>query len=46
VIGWNAAGQSYEDAIIFQVNDNANMSPYKGYWVWMTADDVLSAISA
>jgi hypothetical protein len=46
VIGWDAPSQSYENAIIFQVNDDTNMMPYKGYWLWMTADDTLSAISA
>ncbi|MFC1786714.1 beta strand repeat-containing protein [Halobacteriota archaeon] len=46
VIGWDATSQMYQDSIIYQVNDDTNMSPYKGYWVWMTADDVLSAISA
>lgn len=46
VLGWNAASQIYDDAIIYQWNDNTNMMPYKGYWIWMTQDDVLSAISA
>lgn len=46
VIGWDAAGQSYQDAIIFEVNDGTNMNPYQGYWLWMTQDDTLSAISA
>ncbi|MDD2777656.1 MAG: hypothetical protein PHI16_02000 [Methanocellales archaeon] len=46
VIGWDATGQSYENAIIYQVNDNTNMNPYQGYWLWMTQDDTLSAISA
>jgi len=45
VIGWDATSQMYQDAIIYP-GENTNMMPYKGYWVWMDQDDVLSAISA
>jgi len=43
VLGWDAEGQAYEDSII--ATGAGNMSPCKGYWIWMTEADVLSAIS-
>jgi len=43
VLGWDAEGQAYEDSII--ATGAGNMSPGKGYWIWMTEADVLSAIS-
>ena len=46
VLGWDATNQKYENAIIYEVNDGTNMEPGKGYWIWMTKDDTLSAISA
>ena len=46
LLGWDATGQSYENAIIFQVNDAEKMYPGKGYWLWVTADDTLAGLSA
>ncbi|MDD2666209.1 MAG: hypothetical protein PHD13_03215 [Methanocellales archaeon] len=45
VIGWDATSQSYQDAII-EGDLTSTMNPFQGYWVWMTQDDTLSAISA
>ena len=45
VLGWDATNQKYEDAI-FEPGLLDNMNPKKGYWVWMTKNDTLSAISA
>jgi hypothetical protein len=46
VLGWNATEQSYDASIIYGMNDNTTMNPGKGYWVWMTANDTLAALSA
>lgn len=46
LIGWNAADQKYEVAIIFEVNDGERMYPGKGYWLWVTADDTLAGVGA
>ena len=46
VLGWNATAQSYDASIIYGMNDNTTMTPGKGYWVWMTANDTLAALSA
>ncbi len=43
VLGWDAEGQAYEDSII--ASQTGDMLPGKGYWIWMTEGDVLSAIS-
>jgi parallel beta-helix repeat protein len=45
-MGWNAADQCYDNSIIYSVNDSTTMTPGKGYWLWMTADDTLAALSA
>jgi hypothetical protein len=47
VMGWNATSQEYDAAMIYAVNCDSgnNMNPGKGYWVWMTANDTLSALS-
>jgi hypothetical protein len=46
VLGWNATEQSYDASIIYGMNDNTTMTPGKGYWVWMTVNDTLAALSA
>lgn len=46
VLGWDETAQQYESAIIYDVSDGELMNPGKGYWLWMTEDKVLSAISA
>ena len=54
VIGWDASSQAYETS---QINNgsavkdagtstDSTMTSFQGYWIWMTADDTLSAISA
>jgi hypothetical protein len=46
-LGWNATAQAYDDSIVNGINATAtSMLPCKGYWLWMTADDTLSALSA
>jgi hypothetical protein len=46
LIGWNAATQAYDAAIIHPGTGVSDlMLPGKGYWIWMTQDDTLSAIS-
>ena len=47
VLGWNDTAQDYDPAMIYQVNCDSgnNMNPGKGYWVWMTANDTLCALS-
>jgi hypothetical protein len=44
LIGWNAEAQAYQDAI-FAPGASDWMVPGKGYWIWITQDDTLSAIS-
>ena len=44
LIGWNAEAQAYQDAI-FAPGTSDWMVPGKGYWIWITQDDTLSAIS-
>lgn len=51
VIGWNAVNQTYQTSLIkgatSGVHSEGNtMEPGQGYWVWMTADGELAAISA
>ena len=46
VLGWDTTAGNYESAIIYKANDEELMYPGKGYWLWMTQDDVLSAIGA
>jgi hypothetical protein len=45
-MGWDATNQCYDDSIIYEMNDNTTMDPGKGYWLWMTANDTLAALSA
>ena len=44
LIGWKAATQTYDETI-FAPGTSDQMIPGKGYWIWMTQDDTLSAIS-
>ena len=46
VIGWDASTQTFESAIIKGVNDDEKMYPGKGYWLWVTQDCTLAALSA
>jgi hypothetical protein len=43
VLGWNATVQDYDGPIIWP--STTVMNPGKGYWVWMTANDTLCALS-
>jgi hypothetical protein len=46
LLGWNAATQAYDAAIIHPGTGVSDlMLPGKGYWIWMTQGDTLSAIS-
>jgi hypothetical protein len=46
LLGWNAATQAYDAAIIHPGTGVSDlMLPGKGYWIWMTKADTLSAIS-
>ena len=45
LIGWNAATQAYDAAIVHPGTGVSDlMLPGKGYWIWMTTADTLSAI--
>jgi hypothetical protein len=52
LIAYNAAAQSYEISIINNTPDSdahsekRDMAPWKGYWIFMTGDGLLSAISS
>ena len=46
VIGWDAEAQTFESAIIKGFNDDEMMYPGKGYWLWVTQDCTLAALSA
>lgn len=46
LLGWNAATQAYDAAIVHPGTGVSDlMIPGKGYWIWMTTADTLSAIS-
>jgi len=46
LLGWNAATQAYDAAIVHPGTGVSDlMLPGKGYWIWMTQLDTLSAIS-
>jgi len=46
LLGWNAATQAYDAAIVHPGTGVSDlMLPGKGYWIWMTTADTLSAIS-
>ena len=44
--GYNAAAQQYDPMIIKGNNDSTLMYPYRGYWLYMTADGILAANAA
>ncbi|WP_304019311.1 PKD domain-containing protein [Methanospirillum hungatei] len=44
--GFNAAAQQYDPMIIKGSNDATLMYPFRGYWLYMTADGVLAANAA
>ena len=44
--GFNAPAQQYDPMIIKGSNDATLMYPYRGYWLYMTADGVLAANAA
>jgi beta propeller repeat protein len=45
-LGFNHAQQKYGDMIIKGRNDDTKLNPYNGYWLFMSEDGVLAAISA
>ncbi|NLV28455.1 MAG: PKD domain-containing protein [Methanomicrobiales archaeon] len=44
--GYNAAAQAYDPMIIRGSNDSNLMYPFRGYWLYMTADGILAANAA
>ncbi len=45
-VGFDASIQQYEQTIIRGSNDNIQMRPYKGYWLYTGADGTLAGTSA
>ena len=45
-IGWNATAQAFEDPIMNNNNDDVEMYPGEGYWLFVTDDCTLAALSA
>ncbi|MFH0967584.1 MAG: PKD domain-containing protein [Methanobacteriota archaeon] len=45
-LGFNRELQKYNEMIIKGRNDDTKMNPYNGYWLFMSDDGVLAAISA
>jgi len=44
--GFNAPAQQYDPMIIKGSNDGTLMYPFRGYWLYMTADGILAANAA
>jgi len=45
-LGFSRESQKYNDMIIKGRNDDSRLNPYNGYWLFMSDDGVLAAISA
>ena len=45
-LGFNREYQKYDEMIIKGHNDDTKLNPYNGYWLFMSGDGVLAAISA
>ncbi|MDD1724476.1 MAG: hypothetical protein LUQ07_05040, partial [Methanospirillum sp.] len=45
-VGFNAPSQQYDQMIIKGSNDATLMYPFRGYWLYMTADGTLAANAA
>jgi beta propeller repeat protein len=45
-LGFNSAQQKYNEMIIKGRNEDTKLMPYNGYWLFMSDDGVLAAISA